>query len=80
MTGEIDYISDGHTAVALSNGHKMLGDITGSGCIVGTAITAFAAAARILAPQSDEDECRLVRGNMLQAAVAGYVSSSQDRT
>jgi thiamine-phosphate diphosphorylase/hydroxyethylthiazole kinase len=71
MTGKTDYVSDGYTAVALSNGHPMLGDITGSGCIVGTAITAFAAAARLVAAESKEDEGKLVRGDMFQAAVAG---------
>ena len=71
MTGKTDYVSDGYTAVALSNGHPMLGDITGSGCVVGTAITAFAAASRLVAPEGAEDEGKLVRGDMFQAAVAG---------
>ncbi|KAG8683704.1 hypothetical protein FRC08_014126, partial [Ceratobasidium sp. 394] len=71
MTGKTDYVSDGYTAVALSNGHPLLGDVTGSGCIVGTAIAAFAAAARLEMPESKEDEGRLVRGDMFQAAVAG---------
>jgi thiamine-phosphate diphosphorylase/hydroxyethylthiazole kinase len=71
MTGKTDYVSDGYNTVALSNGHPLLGDITGSGCMVGTAIAAFAAAARLEMPESKEDEGRLVRGDMFQAAVAG---------
>ncbi|CAE7126481.1 unnamed protein product [Rhizoctonia solani] len=71
MTGKTDYVSDGYTTVALSNGHPMLADITGSGCIVGMAITAFAAASRLVAAETVEDEGKLVRGDMFQAAVAG---------
>ncbi|CAE6518578.1 unnamed protein product [Rhizoctonia solani] len=74
MTGKTDYISDGYTAVAISNGHSMLGDITGSGCIVGTAITAFAAASRLVATDCVEDQGKLVRGDMFQAAVAGVLA------
>ncbi|KAG8759427.1 hypothetical protein FRC12_009760 [Ceratobasidium sp. 428] len=74
MTGKTDYISDGYTAVAISNGHPLMGDVTGSGCIVGTAIAAFAAAARLEMPESPDDEGRLVRGDMFQAAVAGVLA------
>lgn len=74
MTGKTDYVSDGYTAAALSNGHPLLGDITGSGCMVGTAITAFAAAARLVAPESEDDQGKLVRGDMFQAAVTGVLA------
>ncbi|KAF8606267.1 Hydroxyethylthiazole kinase [Ceratobasidium sp. AG-I] len=74
MTGKTDYVSDGYNAVALSNGHPMLGDITGSGCMVGTAIASFAAAARLEAPESADDAGKLVRGDMFLAAVAGVLS------
>ncbi|ELU45074.1 Hydroxyethylthiazole kinase family domain-containing [Rhizoctonia solani AG-1 IA] len=74
MTGKTDYVSDGYSAVALSNGHSMLEDITGSGCIVGTAIAAFAAASRLIAAENTEDEGKLVRGDMFQAAVAGVLA------
>ncbi|KAG8764212.1 hypothetical protein FRC12_008235 [Ceratobasidium sp. 428] len=74
MTGKTDYISDGYTAVAISNGHPLMGDVTGSGCIVGTAIAAFAAAARLEMPESQDDEGRMVRGDMFQAAVAGVLA------
>ncbi|CAE6471289.1 unnamed protein product [Rhizoctonia solani] len=74
MTGKTDYVSDGYTAVALTNGHSMLGDITGSGCIVGTAITAFAAASCLVASEGAEDEGKLVRGDMFQAAVGGVLA------
>ena len=44
MTGEIDYISDGlERTYAIANGHQYLGQITGTGCSLGTTIASFAA-------------------------------------
>ena len=44
MTGEIDYISDGlERTYAIANGHSYLGQITGTGCTLGTTIASFAA-------------------------------------
>jgi len=40
MTGAVDYISDGLRTYAVSNGHEYLGKITGSGCVLGTIISA----------------------------------------
>ncbi|KAI9665170.1 MAG: hypothetical protein M1831_002180 [Alyxoria varia] len=47
MTGPIDYLSDGNFVFAIGNGHKFLGEITGSGCTLGTTIAAFATEARM---------------------------------
>jgi hydroxyethylthiazole kinase len=38
VTGPVDHISDGERAAAVSNGHALLGSITGTGCM-STAIT-----------------------------------------
>ena len=46
MTGKTDYISDGARTFAVSNGHEYLGNITGSGCTLGTTIAAFLATHR----------------------------------
>ena len=74
LTGPTDYISDGTTVVSLHNGHELMGRITGSGCIVGSAVATYCAAAAARAPGGiEEDEGKLVRGNMLVAAVAGWV-------
>jgi len=43
MTGKQDVVSDGYRTHIISNGHKYLGDITGSGCCLGTAIASFLA-------------------------------------
>ncbi|KAF2201791.1 TMP-TENI-domain-containing protein [Delitschia confertaspora ATCC 74209] len=45
MTGKDDFISDGHRTFMISNGHQYLGMITGSGCVLGTTLAAYMAAA-----------------------------------
>ena len=46
MTGKTDYLSDGERTYAVKNGHYYLGNITGSGCTLGTAVAAFLAVHR----------------------------------
>jgi len=46
MTGVKDFISDGERTYAVSNGHELLGRITGSGCVLGTTISILLAVAR----------------------------------
>jgi thiamine-phosphate diphosphorylase/hydroxyethylthiazole kinase len=72
MTGRTDWLSDGVTVVRLDNGHKLLGDITGSGCMVGTCIAVFCAAA---ASGLGKKEGKLVDGDMLSGAIGGYVKT-----
>lgn len=45
MTGATDVVSDGERTYAIFNGHKYLGMVTGSGCTLGTTISAYMAAA-----------------------------------
>ncbi|KAI0371158.1 Hydroxyethylthiazole kinase [Pilatotrama ljubarskyi] len=78
LTGVKDYVSDGTVVVRLSNGHPLLGEITGSGCMVGTAVATFCAGASFQAasyrgPDATED-AKLVRGDMLVAAVGGVLA------
>lgn len=61
MTGKTDIVSDGWRTVAIDNGHEYLGMITGTGCTLGTTISAMVAAA------SSYDGDRLV------AVVAGIL-------
>lgn len=69
LTGPVDYISDGTSIVSLRNGHEILGQFTGSGCIVGSSIATYCAAA---ATQDTRDaDGRLVRGDMLLGAITG---------
>ncbi|WPH02973.1 Hypothetical protein R9X50_00584500 [Acrodontium crateriforme] len=46
MTGATDFISDGERTFAVSNGHELLGEITGSGCTLGTTIAGIVAVER----------------------------------
>lgn len=59
MTGEKDVVSDGTRVVAITNGHALLGAITGSGCALGTTIAAVLAVER--------------EGDRLEAVVAGIL-------
>jgi thiamine-phosphate diphosphorylase / hydroxyethylthiazole kinase len=43
MTGKADYLSDGTRTLAISNGHPLLGKITGSGCALGAVIASYVA-------------------------------------
>ncbi|KAF8135557.1 Hydroxyethylthiazole kinase family-domain-containing protein [Boletus edulis] len=73
LTGAIDWVSDGTTIVKLTNGHKLLGDITGSGCLVGTCIATFCAGAWELA-KNEDGAAKLARGDMLIGALGGILA------
>ena len=44
ITGAVDIISDGERVAAISNGHKMLSRVTGTGCMTTALVASFAAA------------------------------------
>ncbi|KAK2874956.1 hypothetical protein FQN49_001905 [Arthroderma sp. PD_2] len=46
LTGSTDYLSDGARTVAVHNGHQLLGQVTGTGCVIGTISAAFLAVER----------------------------------
>ncbi|PLB41783.1 bifunctional hydroxyethylthiazole kinase/thiamine-phosphate diphosphorylase [Aspergillus candidus] len=46
LTGAIDYLSDGERVYAVENGHELLGEVTGTGCAVGTISGCFLTAHR----------------------------------
>ncbi|KAL6895943.1 Hydroxyethylthiazole kinase family domain-containing protein [Trichoderma longibrachiatum] len=58
LTGKTDLVSDGVRTLRIDNGHEFLGRVTGTGCTLGTTLSAMVAA---------------FRGNSLLAAVAGLV-------
>lgn len=41
LHGEVDYISDGESVAALSNGSARLGELTGTGCALGSVLGAY---------------------------------------
>lgn len=46
MTGAVDVVSNGYSTYAIHNGHELLGEITGSGCTLGTTVAAYLAVQR----------------------------------
>ncbi|KAJ0354268.1 hypothetical protein COL154_001820 [Colletotrichum chrysophilum] len=56
MTGKTDYVSDGVRTFAVENGHELLGQITGTGCVLGTTISAM------LAAKSDDKLLAVIAG------------------
>ncbi|KAL2213424.1 Hydroxyethylthiazole kinase [Sarocladium strictum] len=58
LTGKTDLLSDGRRTIRVDNGNEMLGMITGTGCTLGTTVSAMAA----VVPKG---------GDVLAAAVAG---------
>lgn len=71
MTGEVDWVSDGKHVVRLTNGHPLLGQITGSGCMVGTSVATFCGALSIA--EKKESLNPLAGGDMFVATIAGCV-------
>lgn len=72
LSGPTDYLSDGSTVIRLSNGHELLGQITGAGCMLGTTIAAFCGAASIAASSSRKGS--LVDGDMLLATAGATLA------
>ncbi|KAJ7287569.1 thiamine biosynthetic bifunctional enzyme Thi4 [Mycena rebaudengoi] len=73
LTGETDYVSDGHRVFLVKNGHPLLAQITGSGCMLGSCIAAYCAAANVLA--TDAAEGMLTRdGDFLSATIGAILT------
>ncbi|TIA96745.1 hypothetical protein E3P94_03097 [Wallemia ichthyophaga] len=70
MTGKDDYISDGERTAKISNGHQLLGQITGSGCVTGTAIATCCAVASMTEGDMNKDG-KLTTGDHFIASIAG---------
>jgi thiamine-phosphate diphosphorylase/hydroxyethylthiazole kinase len=73
MTGVVDWVSDGKHVVRLKNGHPLLGEITGSGCMVGTSVATFCGALSMAAKAESEKASSnlLADGDMFIATIAG---------
>jgi thiamine-phosphate diphosphorylase / hydroxyethylthiazole kinase len=72
LSGPIDYLSDGSTVIRLSNGHELLGQITGAGCVLGTTIATFCGAASMAALRTRGGS--LVDGDMLLATAGATLA------
>lgn len=71
MTGVIDYVSDGKRTFAIRNGHELLGRITGSGCVLGTTLSAMLAVHR-------EDKIIAAIAGLLHYEIAAEVAAERE--
>jgi thiamine-phosphate diphosphorylase/hydroxyethylthiazole kinase len=71
MTGSTDYVSDGERTFTISNGHQLLGQITGSGCVLGTVISLMLAVSR-------EDKLLAVIAALLQYEIAAQIAADRE--
>jgi len=70
VTGVVDHISDGERLVAASNGHELLGTVTGTGCM-STAVTGCFLAVRSDAPLEAAAEALVAFGVAGEDAAVG---------
>ncbi|KAF7162651.1 hypothetical protein CNMCM5623_007876 [Aspergillus felis] len=71
MTGAVDYLSDGERVIAVENGHEFLGQVTGTGCAVGTVSGCFLAA-------HPSDKLLAVLSGILMYEIAAENAASKD--
>ncbi|KAF7897655.1 uncharacterized protein EAF01_008621 [Botrytis porri] len=71
MTGAVDILSDGVRTLGISNGHEILGRITGSGCVLGTIISAMLAVSR-------GDKLLAVLSALLHYEIAAEIAAVRD--
>lgn len=71
MTGVTDLVSDGERTFAVSNGHELLGRITGSGCVLGTTMASMMAVCR-------EDKLLAAIAGLLHYEIAAEMAAARD--
>ncbi|KAF2434439.1 TMP-TENI-domain-containing protein [Tothia fuscella] len=71
MTGKVDILSDGQRIVFIENGHEYLANITGSGCTLGTTISAFMAV-------NKDDKMLAALAGILMYEIAAEVAARRD--
>jgi thiamine-phosphate diphosphorylase/hydroxyethylthiazole kinase len=71
MTGATDFVSDGVRTFAVSNGHELLGRITGSGCVLGTTISLTTAVSR-------EDKLLAALAGLLHYEIAAEIAAVRE--
>ncbi|EMD85697.1 hypothetical protein COCC4DRAFT_207730 [Bipolaris maydis ATCC 48331] len=70
MTGATDVVSDGIRTYAIANGHEYLGRITGSGCTLGTTLSAYLAA-------NPEDKLHAAVAAILHYEIAAQIAAGR---
>ncbi|CRK28157.1 hypothetical protein BN1708_004593 [Verticillium longisporum] len=78
MTGAVDYVSDGTRTFAVANGHALLAAVTGTGCCLGTTVSAMVAAQRAAAGDGDSDRLAAVVAALLHYEIAAERAAVRD--
>ncbi|KAJ5485636.1 thiamine biosynthetic bifunctional enzyme [Penicillium diatomitis] len=71
LTGVTDYLSDGERVIAVDNGHPYLGQVTGTGCAIGSVSGCFLAAHR-------SDKLLAVLSGLLMFEIAAENAAARD--
>ncbi|KAI1423615.1 Hydroxyethylthiazole kinase family-domain-containing protein [Xylaria sp. FL1777] len=71
MTGKTDYVTAGRHIYTIDNGHEYLGMVTGTGCCLGTAISAMIAA-------NPNDKLAAVVAGLLHYNIAAEIAAERD--
>ncbi|KAA8650433.1 hypothetical protein EYZ11_011374 [Aspergillus tanneri] len=71
LTGATDYLSDGERVFTIENGHELLGQVTGTGCAVGTVSGCFLTA-------HPSDKLLAVLAGILMYEIAAENAGSKD--
>ncbi|KAJ5737155.1 uncharacterized protein N7483_002280 [Penicillium malachiteum] len=71
LTGAVDYLSDGERVIAVENGHPYLGQVTGTGCAIGTISGCFLTAHR-------SDKLLAVLSGILMYEIAAENAASKE--
>ena len=71
VTGAVDVITDGKRVVRISNGHRMLSRVTGTGCMTSAITGAFAAAA---SREEHPDYLAAAAGSVASMGMAGELA------
>ncbi|KAK6843618.1 hydroxyethylthiazole kinase protein [Apiospora arundinis] len=71
MTGTTDYVTNGKTVYAIGNGHEYLGMVTGTGCCLGTTISAMIAA-------YPQDKLAATIAGLLHYEIAAELAAERD--
>jgi thiamine-phosphate diphosphorylase/hydroxyethylthiazole kinase len=71
MTGPTDFVSDGQRTFAISNGHELLGRVTGTGCVLGTTISLMLAVSR-------DDKLLATIAGVLHFEIAAEIAANRD--
>lgn len=66
ITGAVDIISDGNRVIKISNGHRMLSKVTGTGCMTTALVGAFCGASK--------DNFTAAVGGVMSMGIAGEIA------